>query len=58
MGAGPRLEPKLQPGPSKDTRLFFDARQATQAVCISVFTVSCVLYIHINNQHSVLQAKI
>lgn len=27
MGAGPRLEPKLQLGPSEDTRLFFDARQ-------------------------------
>lgn len=24
-GAGPRLEPKLQPGPAEDTRLFFDA---------------------------------
>lgn len=26
-GAGPRLEPKLQPRPSEDTRLFFDECQ-------------------------------
>jgi len=27
-GAGPRLEPKLQPGPGEDTELLFDDRQS------------------------------
>lgn len=46
MGAGPRLETKLQPGPSEDTRRPFDARQALRPrrARISVFTVSPILY--------------
>lgn len=46
MGAGPRLETKLQPGPSEDTRRPFDARQALRPrrAWISVFTVSPILY--------------
>lgn len=55
MGAGPRLEPKLQPGPAEDTRLFFDALRvtATRAAWTVVFTVNSLLYTHVNKKKTV-----
>lgn len=50
---GPRPEPKLQPGPAEDTRLFFDALREEQehgAAWIAVFTVARPRYTHVNRK--------